>query len=217
LRRARRFAGLGHERRLASLGHRRIAGVDEVGRGCLAGPVLAAAVVLDPVRPIGGLRDSKQVAPGQRARLARRVAERALACGVGIVEAEEIDRTDILRATKEAMRRAVQALAAPPDFVLVDALTIPGVSIPQKAIVRGDQISASIAAASILAKVYRDGMMRTFHAVYPAYRFDENKGYGTAAHLRALRSHGTTPLHRLTFRGVAAPGGPPAGTARRSV
>jgi len=213
----RRFAGLGHERSLRALGHGRIAGVDEVGRGSLAGPVLAAAVVLDPERPIAGLRDSKQVAPGQRARLARCLAERALACGVGIVEAEEIDRTDILRATMEAMRRALQALAVTPDFVLVDALTIPGVAIPQRAIVRGDQISASIAAASIVAKVYRDDLMRTFHAVYPEYRFDANKGYGTATHLRALRAHGTTPLHRLTFRGVAAPAAQPAGFPQRSL
>lgn len=212
----RRPAGLEHEGRLRALGHARIAGIDEVGRGCLAGPVVAAAVVLDPERPVAGLRDSKQLLPDPRERLARLVAERARACGLGIVEAEEIDRTDILRATLLAMRRAIEALPAAPDFVLVDALTIPGIAIPQRALVKGDQISASIAAASIVAKVYRDGLMRTFHTIYPAYCFDANKGYGTPDHLRALRRLGASPLHRRTFRGVPGTAEAPAGGGPRS-
>ncbi len=200
-----------HERGLFDRGYRRIAGVDEVGRGCLAGPVVAAAVVLDPPRPVPGLRDSKLLRPAARVRLARLVAERAMSCGLGVVEAEEIDRTDILRATLEAMRRAIGALVVQPDFVLVDALTVPGIAIPQKGLVRGDRISVSIAAASIVAKVYRDDMMRSFHALYPAYRLDANKGYGTRVHLEALRLHGSTPLHRLTFKGVTGPADARAG------
>ncbi len=209
----RRPAGLVHERGLALRGFERIAGVDEVGRGSLAGPVVAAAVVLDPRRRLAGLRDSKQLSPGQRFRLARIVAQGACACALGIVEADEIDRTDILRATLRAMRRAVDALRVAPDFILVDALTIPGIAVPQRGLVRGDQISASVAAASIVAKVYRDQMMRALHGVYPAYGFAENKGYGTRAHLEALRLHGSSPLHRKTFRGVPAQAPARIGTA----
>jgi len=211
----RRRAGWEHEKVLRAQGYGRIAGVDEVGRGCLAGPVVAAAVVLDPARPIAGLRDSKQLSARMRERLARAVTARASACGLGVVEAAEIDRTDILRATLLAMRRAIGALRVAPEFVLVDALTVPGIVIPQRALVRGDQISASIAAASILAKVFRDAMMRSFHAVYPDYRFDANKGYGTLVHMEALRRLGATPLHRLTFRGVPGPQPPrPMATPR---
>lgn len=210
-------AGLAHERGLALRGFSRIAGVDEVGRGSLAGPVVAAAVVLDPERRLAGLRDSKQLSPGERSRLARIVAGGARACALGIVEAEEIDRTDILRATLAAMRRAIHALRVAPDFVLVDALTIPGIRVPQRGLVRGDQISASVAAASILAKVYRDHMMRAFHRIYPAYGFDANKGYGTPAHLEALRLHGSSPLHRRTFRGVTAGASVASGAGPRSL
>jgi ribonuclease HII len=201
-----RGAGRRHERALMARGFRSIAGVDEVGRGCLAGPVVAAAVILDSGYPIVGLRDSKQLTPGARTRLARRIVERAVSCALGLVEARDIDRTDIRSATLEAMRRAVGSLGVHPDFLLVDAMRIPALDIPQRGIVRGDQKSASIAAASILAKVYRDGLMRSFHATYPAYRFDANKGYGTRVHLQALRRHGASPLHRTTFRGVLADG-----------
>jgi ribonuclease HII len=213
---ARPMAGWSHEREL-SRRYRVIAGVDEVGRGSLAGPVLAAAVVLDADHPIAGLRDSKLLTSRARARLAGEIARCAVCCAVGMVDPEEIDRTDILRATLVAMRRAVMALRTRPEVLLVDALTIPGVGLPQRSIVRGDQISASIAAASIVAKVYRDAMMRAFHAAYPLYRFDANKGYGTADHLQALHLHGPTPLHRTTFRGVPAPGGPPRETGARSL
>ena len=213
---ARRDAGYRHEDGLLALGFRRVAGVDEVGRGCLAGPVVAAAVILDPRRPIAGLRDSKQLSHAARLRLARLLATRAAGCGLGVVGPEEIDRTDILRATLAAMARAVVALGRRPDYLLVDALEIPGVPIPQRGIVRGDQISASIAAASIVAKVYRDGLMASFHPLYPAYRFDANKGYGTRDHLAALRRHGATPLHRVTFRGVLPPQGRPFAAGPRS-
>jgi ribonuclease HII len=207
----RRAAGWIHERRLYADGFLSVAGVDEVGRGCLAGPVVAGAVVLDGRNRIPGLRDSKLLGAPDRERLARLIAGRAVAFALGVVDPEEIDRTDILRATLLAMKRAVEALRVRPDYVLVDALTIPGIAIPQGGLVHGDRISASIAAASIVAKFYRDEMMQSFHALYPAYGFDQHKGYGTRDHLDALRRFGPTPLHRSTFRGVrpAAPAGLP--------
>jgi len=208
-----RAAGLQYERRLWRRGLRSVAGVDEVGRGCLAGPVVAGAVILDPLRPIPGLRDSKLLSAAARTRLAERIVGEASACALGVVEAGEIDRTDILRATLRAMRLAVQGLPQAPDHLLVDALTIPGLPMPQQGIIGGDRLSASVAAASILAKVYRDGMMRSLHVIYPAYGFDANKGYGTRAHLAALRAHGATALHRRTFRGVGEPAIPPRITA----
>jgi ribonuclease HII len=198
----RRAAGTVRERSLLARGVRRIAGVDEVGRGCLAGPVFAAAVVLDPRRQVPGLADSKLLTPARREVLAARIEERAAAVGVGIADAREIDALDILRATLLAMRRAVEALSVKPEYLLVDALTIPGIDLPQQAIVHGDRLCASIAAASIVAKVRRDALMLRLHADWPAYRFDVNKGYGTRDHLEALRSHGASPLHRRTFRGV---------------
>jgi ribonuclease HII len=199
---APRVAGWSHERGLAQGGVRNVAGVDEVGRGCLAGPVVAAAVILDPARPIPGVRDSKTVPPGERTRLARRIAAEAVAMAIGVVDAGEIDRTDILRATLAAMRRAVAGLRVRPDHLLVDALQIPGLDLPQTAIIRGDRDSVSIAAASIVAKFFRDEMMSVFARLYPAYDFELNRGYGTPAHLEALRRHGLTPLHRVTFHGV---------------
>ena len=191
-----------NERGLFAEGFRAVAGVDEVGRGCLAGPVVAGAVILDRDEPIRGICDSKLLPPSDRERLARQIAARAVAFALGVVDPVEIDRTDILKATLVAMRRAVEALRVRADFVLVDALTIPGIAIPQRGIVRGDRLSASIAAASIVAKFYRDEMMLSFHSLYPAYGFDQHKGYGTRDHLDALRRHGPTPLHRTTFRGV---------------
>jgi ribonuclease HII len=164
--------------------------------------VVAGAVILDPQRPIPGVRDSKIVPPDERARLARRIASEAVAMAIGVVDAGEIDRTDILRATLVAMRRAVEGLRISPEHVLVDALEIPGIARPQTAVIRGDRESASIAAASIVAKFYRDEMMSAFHRLYPPYAFDLNRGYGTPAHLDALRRFGPTPLHRVTFHGV---------------
>ena len=197
-----RSAGFLHERRLRAAGLVAVAGVDEVGRGCLAGPVVAGAVILDVGRPIRGLRDSKLLGPAVRRRLARQIAGRAMAFALGVIDPDEIDRTDILRATLEAMRRAVMGLQVRPDFVMVDALTIPAIDIPQQGLVGGDRISASIAAASIVAKFYRDEMMLAFHDLYPAYGFRRHKGYGTRDHLEALRRFGPTPWHRSTFRGV---------------
>jgi ribonuclease HII len=195
-------AGYRHERLLFAAGRRAVAGVDEVGRGCLAGPVVAGAVILDRARRIRGLRDSKLLEPADRERLAREIVRGAEAFALGIVDPEQIDRTDIFRATLEAMRQAVMRLKVKPDFVLVDALTIPAIDVPQKGLVGGDRISASIAAASIVAKFYRDEMMQSFHDLYPAYGFDHHKGYATATHLDALRRFGPTPWHRSTFKGV---------------
>jgi len=197
-----RAAGFALERRLGERGYRAIAGIDEVGRGCLAGPVVAAAVILDPARRPRGLRDSKQLTPAGRERLAAEITKTAVAIALGAVDSIEIDRTDILRATLEAMRQAAEGLRVRPDYLLVDAVRIPAISIPQEGLIRGDSRSASIAAASIVAKVYRDALMRSLHPLYPAYRFDANKGYGTRDHLSALRRLGATPLHRTTFRGV---------------
>jgi ribonuclease HII len=211
----RQGAGWSRERCLEAAGYRAVAGVDEVGRGCLAGPVVAGAVVLDVRRPIRGLRDSKLLARPRRAWLARLITRRARAFALGVVDAEEIDRTDILRATLLAMKRALSALRVRPDYVLVDALEIPGIPAPQEGIVGGDRLCASIAAASILAKVYRDEMMRSFHVLYPAYGFHLHAGYGTVRHLQALRLHGATPLHRVTFRGVLPPREPGLFAAER--
>jgi ribonuclease HII len=197
-----RAAGRVRERELGAHGARRIAGVDEAGRGSLAGPVVAAAVILDPERPVRGLRDSKLLSRGQRERLAVLLEERAVAQGIGAADAGEIDAMNILRATHLAMRRAVAALPVSPDYLLVDALHIPGVDVPQEGVVHGDRLVASIAAASILAKVYRDALMRSFHDLYPGYGFSSHMGYGTSGHLVALRRLGATPLHRVTFRGV---------------
>src|SRR5437867_4998045 len=170
-----RAAGFLHERRLFAAGHSTIAGVGEVGPGCRAGPGVAGAVILDRSRPGPGVRDSKTLGAAARERLAREIAGRAVAFALGVVDPEEIDRTDILRATLEAMRRAVMALRVRPDFVLVDALNIPAIDVPQRGLVRGDRISVSIAAASIVAKFYRDEMMLAFHDLYPAYGFDQHK------------------------------------------
>jgi len=208
-------AGWKHERALRARGFHRIAGVDEVGRGSLAGPVVAAAVVLDPERPVRGLRDSKLLSAAQRERAAARIRERAVAIGIGAADALEIDAVNILRATHLAMRRAVEAMPVPADCLLVDALTIPGLDLPQTGIVHGDRLSASIAAASIVAKVHRDALMRRLHRDDPRYGFVDNMGYGTPAHLEALRRFGASPLHRISFRGVLPPSPParrPAGT-----
>jgi ribonuclease HII len=192
-------AGRTRERALLARGVRQIAGVDEVERGCLAGPVVAAAVILDPSRMVPGLRDSKRLDASERERLVVRIVERATSIGLGMAEAPEIDTINILRATLVAMRRAVEALTVKPEWILVDALTIPGTDVPQTAIVRGDQTCASIAAASIVAKVHRDALMRDFGAQYPGYGFESHKGYATRVHADALRRLGATPLHRATF------------------
>ena len=182
---------------------RRVAGVDEAGRGPLAGPVVAAAVVLDPARPVEGLRDSKLLTVRQRRELARLVRERAAAWAVCRVGVARIDAGNILEATWDAMRRALARLAIVPAAVLVDGrLRVPGVSWTQRAIVKGDRRCASIAAASILAKVARDSFMVRADRRYPGYGFRVHKGYATAAHLEALGRLGPCPLHRRSFHGV---------------
>ena len=179
-----------------------ICGVDEAGRGPLAGPVSAAAVILDPMRPIEGLADSKKLSEKQRDRLAPLIRARALAWAVAYAEVEEIDRLNILQATLLAMKRAVEALSIQPQQVLVDGLYCPQTGIPSRAIVKGDSKVAAISAASILAKTARDGLMLQLHGCYPQYGFDAHKGYPTAAHLAALREHGVSVVHRKTFKPV---------------
>jgi ribonuclease HII len=180
-----------------------VAGLDEVGRGPLAGPVMAAAVVLDPARPIEGLRDSKLLTARQRERLAVTIRERAGAWAVGRVGPRRIERVNVLNATWRAMRLALRGLRLAPTLVLVDGhLRIPGLRVSQRALVGGDRRSASIAAASILAKVARDRLMRAADRRYPGYGFREHKGYATEVHRAALARLGPCPLHRATFRGV---------------
>jgi ribonuclease HII len=191
-------------------GFKLVAGLDEVGRGCIAGPVVAAACILDPAKSLPeGLNDSKQVAAEQREDIATQLREECIAYAVGCVEAPEIDRINILEATKLAMRHALAALSPSADYLLIDALQLKGVAQPQRSIIKGDSVSASIAAASILAKTFRDDLMRSFHSQYPEYGFAEHVGYGTKVHRDAIRAHGPCPLHRMTFRGVAKEIAPP--------
>lgn len=179
-----------------------ICGVDEAGRGPLAGPVSAAAVILDPSRPIAGLADSKKLSEKQRDLLAPIIRERALAWAVAYASVAEIDQLNILQATLLAMRRAVLALHLQPQQVLVDGLYCPKTGIPSQAIVKGDSKVAAISAASILAKTSRDELMLELHEQYPQYGFAAHKGYPTAAHLAALRAHGASDVHRRSFKPV---------------
>jgi len=179
-----------------------VAGVDEAGRGPWAGPVVAAAVILGPAAP-PGLADSKTLSAAQRERLFTAIVEQALAVSYRVVSARRIDRTDILRATLAAMREAVLALPVAPAFVYVDGQqTIPGLSVPQQAVVDGDDLLPVVSAASIVAKVVRDRIMTAWDAVYPAYGFARHKGYGTREHAAALAAHGPCPLHRRSFAPV---------------
>ena len=194
---------LDFENRAISEGFRFIAGVDEVGRGCLAGAVVAAAVILDLSKPFpDGLNDSKKLTAKKRETLNEEIRQNAVAFSIAQVEADEIDRINILQATKKAMRLAIENLNLKADFLLIDAVELKDVKLPQKAIIHGDAISASIAAASIIAKTYRDNLMREMDKIYPAYGFAKHVGYGTKAHFEALKTHGACPLHRKSFRGV---------------
>jgi ribonuclease HII len=186
------------ERRARQSGYLAIAGVDEAGRGCLFGPVFAAAVILHPDRPIRGLNDSKVLDPETREALAIRIRERAIAFAVASATVIEIDRINILQASRLAMRRAVEALPAPADYLLIDATTV-DLPLPQMSIIHGDALSRSIAAASILAKTSRDALLRELDLVYPGYGFARNKGYGAPEHLAALDLLGPTPEHRMTY------------------
>lgn len=198
------------EKQLHAAGFARIAGVDEAGRGPLAGPVCAAAVIFEPGTRIRGVNDSKQVAPEEREELYEKIMKRALAVGVGMATAEEIDAINILQATKLASRRALRRLTALPDYLLLDALRLEKITTPQESLVKGDARSFSIAAASIIAKVTRDRLMSRYAAEYPDYGFHQHKGYATPFHRAALRNHGFTTLHRITF--LEAPSEPVAPT-----
>jgi len=176
-----------------------VAGVDEAGRGPLAGPVVAAAVILDERAPIRGLADSKALSPARRERLFDEVCAKALALCIAEASVEEIDRLNILQATLLAMRRAVEGLRLPPREVLVDGSRLPVLKVPATAIVKGDATVPAISAASILAKVHRDRLCAELHARWPQYGFDLHKGYPTGAHLQALRAHGACPAHRRSF------------------
>ena len=185
-------------------GYSFIAGLDEVGRGCLAGPVLAAAVILplqdeNLVSHLAGVRDSKQLTAQAREHLYEVILHHALSIGVGIGSVALIDERNILQATKYAMKAALTQLTIPPQALLLDALRLPDIPLPQRSIIKGDTLCLSIAAASIIAKVTRDRLMLQLHEQYPLYGFDQHKGYGTPAHLAALQQHGVTPLHRTTF------------------
>ena len=208
------FAELGRLRDLAILegamrsrGFDRIAGVDEAGRGSLAGPVVAAAVILPADCVLPGLDDSKRLDAEARAKLDREIRRCAITFEIGVVPATDIDSRDILRASLEAMRRAVTSLRPAAEALLVDAVCVPGVRVPQVAVVHGDALSGSIAAASILAKVYRDGLLDALARLYPAYGFEQHKGYGTPEHWEALRLCGPCREHRLTYHGVVPQAG----------
>jgi ribonuclease HII len=185
-------------------GYDLIAGTDEAGRGPLAGPVVAATVVIPKGAKLSGIRDSKKMTEKAREAAFPVVHQEALAVGIGVVPHHYIDKFNILNASLEAMRRAVLALNPRPEFLLVDGIHKVPASIPQQCLKKGDAICRSISAASVVAKVYRDRIMRSYHKQYPVYDFQKNKGYGTAEHLEALKRYGPSPIHRLTFKGVAS-------------
>ncbi|HKR67049.1 MAG TPA: ribonuclease HII [Thermoanaerobaculia bacterium] len=193
------------ERRLRDFGFRAIAGTDEVGRGCLAGPVVAACVILDSDPTLLGVNDSKQVEHDDRVSVCRLILARARAVSVGVVEPATIDRINILRASKLAMLHAVDDLPVRPDILLLDAVTLETLEMPQVPLIGGDRRSVSIAAASIVAKVYRDLLMESYHERYPVYDFKHNRGYATEGHQAALRMYGPSPIHRKSFEGVEEP------------
>lgn len=183
-------------------GFKLIAGLDEAGRGPLAGPVVAAAVVLPKIRTLKGVADSKTLTAEQREKALALVRRRALGIGVGIVEAGEIDRLNILRASLKAMELAVRDLPLPPEFLLIDGIYSLALPFEQQAVIKGDGRCLSIAAASIVAKVTRDRLMLAYHEKYPEYNFARHKGYGTPEHLQAIQEHGCCPIHRQSFRTI---------------
>lgn len=193
------------ERRLRDFGFRCIAGTDEVGRGCLAGPVVAACVILEDDPTLFGVNDSKLVDADDRLGVCRLILRRARAISIGVVEPCEIDRINILRASKLAMQQAVEDLAVRPDVLLLDAVLLETLEMPQVPLIAGDRRSISIAAASIVAKVYRDQLMESYDERYPVYDFKHNRGYATEGHQAALRLYGPSPIHRKSFEGVEEP------------
>ncbi|HUB83225.1 MAG TPA: ribonuclease HII [Bryobacteraceae bacterium] len=189
------------EGELRARGFRFVAGVDEVGRGCLFGPVVAGAVILSPDHPIRGLNDSKLLEPERREVLSERIRERAVAWAVAAVDSATIDAMNIYQASRLAMRKAIEQLRPAPDFLLIDAVPI-DLPVPQRPLIKGDMRCHAIAAASIVAKVYRDALMRVWDEVFPGYGLAAHKGYSTPEHWKALRELGPTPLHRLSFEPV---------------
>jgi ribonuclease HII len=190
---------LNFERVLWKSGIRSVAGVDEVGVGPLAGPVVAAAVIFPPGTELAGVDDSKQLEPEQRVKLAAAIRQSATAIGVGLAEVSEIDHLNIYHAALLAMRRAIEALSLQPEHLLIDARVIPGIAIPQNSFNKGDGINFSIAAASIIAKTHRDRLMEELEKTYPGYGFAQHKGYGTSEHQNAIRGLGPCPIHRLSY------------------
>ncbi|MBT3394258.1 MAG: ribonuclease HII [Waddliaceae bacterium] len=195
-----------YERDAERQGYNIIAGVDEAGRGPLAGPVVAAACIIPPQHYIEGLDDSKKLSPKKRKALYDLlIANPNISYGVGIIEPEIIDEINIFQATILAMINAVDALKIPPQYILVDGLSLPHKTIPTQKIIKGDTLSYSIAAASIIAKETRDNIMLEYHKQYPQYSFDKHKGYPTKTHVACLHEYGPTPIHRMTFKGLRAP------------
>jgi len=194
---------LSYEKALWQQGMNQVAGVDEVGRGPLAGPVVAAAVVFPKNISLPQVRDSKRLTPQKRAELFDLIFEKALDIGIAKVDQKDIDQLNILNASLKAMHKAINSLKNRPKVILVDGnQKIPNLRIPQISIIKGDSLSLSVAAASILAKVTRDKIMLTYHKKYPLFFFDQNKGYATKTHIQALRTHGPCEIHRMTFRSV---------------
>ena len=188
-----------HDEDLRSNGFQRIAGIDEAGRGPLAGPVVAAAVVLRGNTRIKGLRDSKKVPEKERESLFIEIQDTALDIGIGIVNHEDIDRINILRASKLAMKLAIENLSTQPDFLVIDAVSLPSIPIKQLFPIKGESVSASVAAASIIAKVTRDRLMLEYHNQYPQYNFNKHKGYSTKEHMELIQLYGPCPIHRKSF------------------
>jgi ribonuclease HII len=200
-----RLCSARYEREASKLGWMRIAGLDEVGRGSLFGPVVAAAVILNPKRRIVGLDDSKQIQAERREVLSERIKEHAVAWAIAEIDSQRIDAWNIYQASRQAMTAALEQLSTQPDYLLIDAMKL-DVLIEQKSLIKGDARCVSIAAASILAKTYRDARMQELDAVYPQYGLAQHKGYATPEHLEALRKHGASPLHRYSFAPVRESG-----------
>ena len=190
-----------HEKRLLEEGYQSIAGCDEVGRGPLAGPIVCAAVILDPANPIEGLNDSKKLSPAKRIKLDVSIREQALSYAVVFIDVAAVDKLNVYQASRQGMMQALDQLAIPPDYVLSDAMPLTR-SCPTLSLIKGDQISASIAAASIVAKVARDAYMIELGRQYPQYGFERHKGYPTREHLVALKEYGPVPEHRRSFAPV---------------
>ncbi|MFC1824030.1 ribonuclease HII [Thermodesulfobacteriota bacterium] len=191
-----------HETRARQAGYQRIAGVDEAGRGPLAGPVVAAAVMIPPGVRFPGVQDSKKMTALARETAFPLIQQGAAAVGIGVVSHFFIDKHNILQATLEAMKLAVLFLEPAAEYILVDGIQKVPLSLPQTCLKKGDQLSHSISSASVIAKVYRDRIMRCYHQQFPEYDFQQNKGYGTRRHMAAIRRHGPSPIHRVTFKGV---------------